>query len=182
MKKALLAAALAFVLAFGLVGCIDSSAKSSPSKSTTSSAQSPQSSSSKSGSNSSSSSYKKIQSEFEWGRSISSSSQPINPMLHSQVGVTGWFYGYVYDVYYAEGSSGQPTFIDFGSTDGKITYNFAGIIWGENRANFPDDLKSRLKGKMVAVYGTTYEYTPKTRMPERQIELTSPDQIRVYPN
>lgn len=81
--------------------------------------------------------------------------------------------GPVVGTHWASGSRGQPTFLNIGKPypdPGRFTV----VIWGENRANFPQPPEDYYLGKTVHVTGLITEYKG---IP--QIEVKTPDQIQI---
>ncbi len=81
-------------------------------------------------------------------------------------------YGPVIGTRYASTSSGQPTFLNIGR-DYPQPNRFTVVIWGENRANFPQPPESYYLGKTIYVTGLITEYNG---VPE--IEVEGPSQIQ----
>lgn len=79
--------------------------------------------------------------------------------------------GPVVGTHWASGSKGKPTFLNIGR-DYPDPGRFTVVIWGENRANFPQPPEGYYLGKTICVTGLIepYEGTP-------QIEAKHPDQI-----
>ena len=92
-------------------------------------------------------------------------------------GYTGWVVGRVSNVYFAEDSNGQPTFIDFSPKGYESTPFFTAIVWAEDLDNFNGYNFDSLVGKDVAVRGSVYTY----KVSHKQVKLTSPSQISVSP-
>ena len=60
--------------------------------------------------------------------------------------------------HYASDSKGQPTFLNLGE-DYHSTNRFVVVIWGENRAQFPDDFEDAYFGETICcVTGEVEEY------------------------
>jgi micrococcal nuclease len=91
--------------------------------------------------------------------------------LLARAGEIGIVEGVVVRSYYAQSSTGQPTFLNF--HDPYEGY-FTAVIWGEDRDKFPPEPETYYQGKTVRITGLieTYKGAP-------EIILTDPAQIWV---
>jgi micrococcal nuclease len=91
--------------------------------------------------------------------------------LLAHAGEIGIVEGVVVRTYYAQSSTGQPTFLDF--HDPYEGY-FTAVIWGDDRDKFPPEPETYYLNKSVRIKGLieTYQGTP-------EIILTDPAQIWV---
>lgn len=91
----------------------------------------------------------------------------------AHVGETVTVYGSVADVEYASESDGQPTFIDLGVAY-PDTSRVTMVIWGEDRAAFPESPEAMYTGKTLCVTGEVYLYEGVC-----YIRVTSSSQVQV---
>lgn len=90
--------------------------------------------------------------------------------LNADLGQTVTVDGVVASTYFASGSSGSPTFLDFHQP---YQGYFKVVIWGENRGAFPQAPEDYYNNKHLCVTGTLRSY----QGPE--VFVTSPGQISV---
>jgi hypothetical protein len=88
------------------------------------------------------------------------------------IGDRATVYGPVAGTQYGATSRGKPTWLNIGK-DYPSTERFVGIIWGENRGNFPQAPEVYYLGKTIYVTGLITEYNGIV-----QIEVTTPDKIQ----
>ncbi len=79
--------------------------------------------------------------------------------------------GTVVGAMYADGSNGQPTFLNIGR-DYPDSSRFTVVIWGKNRSNFNQSPEILYLGKKIYVSGKIDEYKGCAEM-----EATNPGQI-----
>lgn len=70
--------------------------------------------------------------------------------------------GSVVDSRYATSSKGRPTFLNFDRA--YPNHTFAVVIWGSERAKFPDDPEIYYRGKQVCATGLIESYESKPEM------------------
>lgn len=80
--------------------------------------------------------------------------------------------GTVVSATYAARSRGRPTFLNLDRP--YPDHVFTIVIWGENRANFPEPPEAAYKGKPVCVTGQIGQYRGKA-----QIVISRPGGIRI---
>lgn len=91
----------------------------------------------------------------------------------SHIGEVATVCGPVKDSSFLEASNGQPCYIDVGAAypdDSRVSI----VVWGEDRANFPEAPESLYQGKTICVTGELYAYNNAT-----YVKVSSPDQVKV---
>ena len=81
--------------------------------------------------------------------------------------------GPVAGTHFAEGSRGQPTFLNVGE-DYPSPKRFVVLIWGDDRHNFPSAPESYYEGKTVCASGEIQEYEGVF-----EVEVHLPEQIEI---
>lgn len=81
--------------------------------------------------------------------------------------------GPVVSTFYDVSISGQPTFLNIGAPYPDPS-RFIGLIWGQNRLNFPMPPEYLYKNRAVCVFGTIEDYKG---IPE--IEVTGSEQVQI---
>jgi len=89
------------------------------------------------------------------------------------VGETRAVCGPVAGTHFAEGSRGQPTFLNVG-VDYPSPQRFVVLIWGDERPNFPSAPESYYDGKTICARGEIKEYQGVF-----EVEVRSPEQIEI---
>ena len=89
------------------------------------------------------------------------------------IGETVTVCGPVMGSYYSRSSGGQPTFINIGR-EYPDPERFTIIIWGEDRANFPESPETLYLGETICATGKIKEYKGSAEM-----KVTSPSQIMI---
>lgn len=91
----------------------------------------------------------------------------------NHVGETAAVRGPVVSTFYAATSEGQPTFLNIGAPY-PDPGRFIGVIWGQDRLNFPMPPEYLYKGRTICVFGTIKSYDG---VPE--IFITRSGQIKI---
>lgn len=89
----------------------------------------------------------------------------------NHIGETITVCGPVMDSYYSRSSGGQPTFINIGR-EYPDPERFTVLVWGEDRANFPQSPETLYLGKTICATGKIKEYKGSAEM-----KVTNPSQI-----
>ena len=91
----------------------------------------------------------------------------------SHIGESVTIEGPVVGAMYADSSNGEPTFLNVG-LDYPEPNRFTVVIWGDDRAAFPEAPESYYEGKTIRATGEVSTYEGATQM-----EVSSPDAIEV---